>query len=68
MPSPCKTCYLLKESKDNSVCKSCEKRINRVREINSKYPSGPTNEEHIGHGSGGVIESDVYERRRRDLG
>jgi len=68
MPSPCLDCYLVKESKDNPVCYSCQLRIDRVREINKNYPTGPTVEDHLGHGAGGTIGEDVFKRRRRDLG
>jgi len=68
MPSPCLSCHLGKKSKENPVCASCQKRIDRVREIHLKYPTGPTTEDHMGHGCGGVIGEDVFERRHRDLG
>ena len=41
MPSPCLSCNLGKRDKNNSVCYHCQKRIDRVREINLKYPTGP---------------------------
>jgi len=61
MPSPCLTCYLGKKNKGNPVCGACQKRIDRVREIDKQYPTGPTVESDNGYGK---IDLSVFERKR----
>jgi len=64
MPSPCLSCCLLKESKDNPTCWSCQKRIDRIREIDLKYPTGPmVDEDHQP-----LRLEDVYERVKYGMG
>ena len=64
MPSPCLSCHLLKHSKDNPTCRSCQKRIDRIREINLKYPTGPI----VDADHQPFRLSDVYERTKHAMG